>query len=628
MCGIAGVVALDGRPVDVEPLDAMLCLLRHRGPDDCGTFAADGVALGNRRLSIIDVEGGHQPMRGARESTVIVTNGEIYNYHELAHELEAAGHSLRTRSDTEVAAHAYDRWGLDFLDHLDGMFALALWDGASRRLVLARDRLGEKPLYYAVADDLLIFASELTALLAHPAAPRKLDPRALSTYLALEYVPAPGCIIEGAAKLEAGSALVLESRQIRRMRYWQLDARPTDSPIGYVEAVPRLRDLLDEAVRSRLVSDVPLGVFLSGGVDSSAVAAIAARHGALDTFTIGFEESSFDERAYARVVADHIGSTHHELVLTGDAMPDLVPRLGKLLDEPLGDASIVPTTLLSDFARETVTVALGGDGGDEMFGGYPMHQAHRVAPAVRRLPSPALRLLKAGACRLPVSHRNFSFGFKATTFLQGAGAAPPLNHALWMSSYTPDEQQSLLTPAMWEAAGGGMAAFAPIESAWRLSAGAPPGARARHLDTVTYLPGDILTKVDRASMSVSLEVRAPFLSPDVAEFAFSLPDGYHMRLLTGKRLLRDAVADLIPPDVLRRPKKGFGIPVARWLNGSLRELTDDLLSADALAGPGLFQPSEVQRQLREHRSGTRDYRKPLWTLLVFELWRRAHLTPP
>jgi len=309
-------------------------------------------------------------------------------------------------------------------------------------------------------------------------------------------------------------------------------------------------------------------------------------------------------------------------------MPGLVPRLGELLDEPLGDASIVPTTLLSDFARETVTVALGGDGGDELFAGYPMHQAHRIAPTVRRLPSPALRLLKAGARRLPVSHRNFSFGFKATTFLRGAGAAPPLNHALWMSSYTPDEQQGLLTPAMWEAAGGGMAAFAPIESAWQLSAGAPPGARSRHLDAVTYLPGDILTKVDRASMSVSLEVRAPFLSPDVAEFAFSLPDGYHMQRLTGKRLLRDAVADLIPPDVLRRPKKGFGIPVARWLNGSLRELTDDLLSADALAGPGLFQPSEVQRQLREHRSGTRDHRKPLWTLLVFELWRRAHLTPP
>ena len=624
MCGIAGIAALDGRPVNAGPLDAMLDLLRHRGPNDSGTFVAGGVALGNRRLSIIDVEGGHQPMRGARESTVIVTNGEIYNYVELARELEAAGHSFKTKSDTEVAAHAYDRWGLDFLDRLDGMFALALWDGNARRLVLARDRLGEKPLYHAVADGLLIFASELSALRAHPAAPQELDPKALSTYLALEYVPAPACIISGVAKLEAGSALVMESQQIRQKRYWELDPRPTDTPIPYEESVRGLRDRLDEAVRSRLVSDVPLGVFLSGGLDSSAIAAIAARHGALDTFTIGFEESSFDERAYAREVSDRIGSTHHELVLTGDRMPGLVPRLGDLLDEPLGDASIIPTTLLSDFTRETVTVALGGDGGDEMFGGYPMHQAHRVAPTVRALPSPALRLLAAGARRLPVSHRNFSFGFKASTFLKGAGAAPPLNHARWMCSFSPEEQRRLLTPTMWEAAGRGTAAFEPIENAWRRSDGAPPGARARHLDAVTYLPGDILTKVDRASMSASLEVRAPFLSPDVVQFAFSLPDGYHMRRLTGKRLLRDAVADLLPRDVLSRPKKGFGIPVARWLNGSLRELTDDLLSADALVGPGLFDPPEVQRLLREHRSGTRDHRKPLWTLLVFELWRRAH----
>lgn len=627
MCGIAGIVALDGRPVNAGPLDTMLDLLRHRGPDDSGTFVADGVALGNRRLSIIDVEGGHQPMRGARESTVIVTNGEIYNFVELAHELEAAGHSFRTKSDTEVAAHAYDRWGLDFLDRLDGMFALALWDGHARRLVLARDRLGEKPLYHAVADGLLIFASELSALRAHPAAPQELDPKVLSTYLALEYVPAPACIVSGVAKLEAGSALVMESQQIRHKRYWELDPRPTDSPIPYVESVQGLRDRLDEAVRSRLVSDVPLGIFLSGGLDSSAIAAIAARHGALDTFTVGFEESSFDERAYAREVSDRIGSTHHELVLTGDRMPGLAPRLGGLLDEPLGDASIIPTTLISDFARETVTVALGGDGGDEMFGGYPMHQAHRVAPTARVLPSPVLRLLAAGARRLPVSHRNFSFGFKASTFLKGAGAAPPLNHARWMCSFSPEEQRRLLTPNMWEAAGRGTAAFEPIESAWRRSDGAPPGARARHLDAVTYLPGDILTKVDRASMSASLEVRAPFLSPDVVQFAFSLPDGYHMRRLTGKRLLRDAVADLLPRDVLSRPKKGFGIPVARWLNGPLRELTDDLLSADALVGPGLFHPPEVQRLLREHRSGTRDHRKPLWTLLVFELWRRAHLTP-
>jgi asparagine synthase (glutamine-hydrolysing) len=389
--------------------------------------------------------------------------------------------------------------------------------------------------------------------------------------------------------------------------------------------VERLRDLLDEAVRSRLVSDVPLGIFLSGGIDSSAIAALAARHGALDTFTIGFEESSFDERSYAGAVAQRLGSRHHELVLSGDRMPELVPRIGGMLDEPLGDASIIPTTLLSGFARQRVTVALGGDGGDELFGGYPMHQAHRVAPFVRRLPTAVIRLLESGARMIPVSHRNFSFGFKTSTFLRGAAAPPPLNHALWMSSFSPSEQPRLLTPDVLAAAGDGRQAFAPFETVWKESEAAPPGSRARHLDSLTYLPGDILTKVDRASMSVSLEVRAPFLAPDVVAFAFSLPDSYHMRGLTGKRLLRGAMADLLPRQVLTRPKKGFGIPVGRWLNGPLRELTDDLLSADALASEGLFEPGEVQRRLREHRAGRRDHRKPLWTLLVFELWRRAHL---
>jgi len=626
MCGIAGYVALDGHPVQEEPIVAMLDLLRHRGPDDSGTFLGPGVALGNRRLSVIDVAGGHQPMRGDRSTTMLVLNGEIYNYRELARELEAHGDSLRTKSDTEVAARAYDRWGLDFLDRLDGMFALALWDGEARRLVLARDRLGEKPLYYAVADGLVIFASELSAMLSHPAVPRELDPASLSTYLALEYLPAPASIIRGVEKLEPGSVLVVQSGQVRMNRYWRIDPRPAESPPAYRDAVDRLRHLLEDAVRTRLVSDVPLGVFLSGGVDSSTVAAFAARHTELDTFTVGFEEASFDERRHAKGVATHIGGTHHELVLTGKEMSDLAPSLGRLLDEPLGDASVVPTVLLSEFARRNVTVALGGDGGDELFAGYPMHQAHRVAPHIRRLPAAVRRSLTAAALRLPVSHRNFSLGFKATTFLRGAGAAPPLNHALWMSSYAPREQEGLLTRDVWEAAGRGTAAFGPLTRIWEESEGAPLGARARHLDALTYLPGDILTKVDRASMSVSLEVRAPFLSRAVTEFAFSLPDSYHMRRLNGKRLLKDAVADLLPPQVLRRPKKGFGIPVARWLNGPLTELTDDLLNPEALAGPGLFDPLEVRRRLDEHRSGVRDHRKPLWTLLVFEMWRRAHLT--
>lgn len=625
MCGIAGIAALDGaRPIDASGVSPMLACIRHRGPDDEGVHVEPGIALGHRRLSVIDVVGGHQPLLGRRDTTVAVINGEIYNYRELARELAAAGSRFRTASDSEVAAHAYDAWGLDFLDRLDGMFALAIWDGARRRLVLARDRMGEKPLFHAQAAGLFLFASELSSILAHPAIRREIDPAALRDYLALEYVPAPRSLIRGVHKLEPGMALVLEGGRPRRQRYWSIDPQPATHPPAYEDAVIELRAKLERAVVSRLVSDVPLGVFLSGGIDSSTVAALAARHGALETFAIGFEERSFDESAYARAVAAHIGSHHHEHVVRPDEMPDIVPRLGAILDEPIGDASILPTVVLSRFARERVTVALGGDGGDELFAGYPMHQAHRVAGTVRAMPKPALRLAAAAARMLPVTHGNFTFAFKAATFLRGAPAVPPLNHALWMSSFPPAAHADLLTSDMIAAANDHdpLGAF---HRHWQESEGAPLLARATHLDATTYLPNDILTKVDRASMSVALEVRAPLLARDVVEFAFSLPDSYRMRGLRGKRILRDAVRDLLPAAILARPKKGFGMPVGAWLNGSLRDLTNDLLGPDAVRTAGLFQPSAVARLLDEHRRRVSDHRKPLWTLLILELWRRSHI---
>ena len=625
MCGIAGIAAFErGRVIDADPLAGMLACVRHRGPDDEGVHAEDGVALGHRRLAVIDVERGHQPLHGRRDSTVVIVNGEVYNYRELSCELQALGSRFRSASDSEVVAHAYDAWGLDFLDRLDGMFALALWDGAARRLVLARDRMGEKPLFHAAADGLLVFASELSAMLAHPAIRRDIDVPALREYLTLEYVPAPRSLISGVHKLEPGSALILENGAIRSHRYWSIDPHPTSHPPSYRDAVVDLRTKLDSAVSSRLVSDVPLGIFLSGGIDSSTVAALAARHGALETFSIGFEEQSFDESAHARRVAAHIGSRHHERIVRSTEMPELVPQLGSLLDEPLGDASIVPTTVLSRFAREHVTVALGGDGGDELFAGYPMHQAHRVASVVRRAPAAALRFGAALAGRLPVSHGNFTFGFKAATFLRGAAAGPPLNHALWMSSFPPAGHASLLTRDAMMLAG----VHDPLQAfrdTWQESEGAPLIARATHLDANTYLSNDILAKVDRASMSVALEVRAPFLARDVVEFAFSLPDAYRMRGLRGKRILRDAAIDLLPSDILRRRKKGFGMPVGAWLTGSLRHLTHDLLGADSIRAGGLFQPAAVARLLNEHDRRVRDHRKPIWTLLVLELWRRAHL---
>ena len=625
MCGIAGYAALDpARTLDPGPVRAMLGCIAHRGPDDEGAYTSPGIVLGHRRLSIIDVEGGHQPLFGASSQTAIVCNGEVYNYRELRNELEAKGHRFRTASDTEVAAHAYDEWGDAFLDRLDGMFALALWDGARRRLLLARDRMGEKPLYWTLTGGLLIFASELTAVAAHPALTRAIDPVALSEYLALEYVPAPRTVLQGVNKLEPGHALVV-ANGVSKQRYWQLTPRVTANVPPYPEAVRELRARLERSVKSRLVSDVPLGIFLSGGIDSSTMAALAAREGALETFSIGFEEASFDESRYARAVAARIGSHHHERIVRGSEMPDLVPALGRMLDEPLGDASILPTSVLSAFARERVTVALGGDGGDELFAGYPMHQAHRVAAWVRHAPRALHRLLDAAAAKLPVSHRNFALSFKLRSFLRGSAEKAPLNHALWMSSFSVAEQQSLLAPDVLADTDNAESAFSAVAKAWAESAGAPLLARATHLDALTYLPNDILMKVDRASMAVALEVRAPFLARDVVEFAFSLPDAYRMKGLTGKRLLRDAVRDLLPAEVIDRPKKGFGMPVAAWLNGPLRDLANDMLSADRLASAGWFNPATVQRMLSDHASGRADLRKPLWTLLVFELWREQHM---
>ena len=625
MCGVAGYATFDPRGIaDTSAIRGMLACITHRGPDDEGDYADQGVVLGHRRLSIIDVAGGHQPLFGARSSTVVVCNGEVYNYRELAKELVARGHHFRTASDIEVLAHAYDAWGLDFLDRLDGMFALALWDGAARRLVLARDRMGEKPLYYTRTDDLFLFASELTSLLQHPDVNADLDYEALSEYLALEYVAAPRTILRETRKLEPGCALVLENGDLQHIRYWRLDPRERLA-LSYDDAVVTLREKLDAAVASRLVADVPLGIFLSGGLDSSTVAAIAARHGALETFSIGFTESSFDESGYARKVAEHIGSHHHERIFRGEEMQELVPRLAAMLDEPLGDASILPTALLSAFARERVTVALGGDGGDELFAGYPMHQAHKLAGLARMTPAPVRSLAAAAARAMPVDHSNFAAPFKVLSFLKGAGAEAPLNHALWMSSFAPAEQQALLTESAWQQAGAGREAFRSVLEAWEQSAGAPPLARATHLDALTYLPNDILMKVDRASMRVALEVRAPMLARDVVEFAFALPDSFRMRGSSVKRLLKDAARPLLPAEIIDRPKKGFGMPVAAWLAGPLRDFAQDVLSPESLRGAGIFNSATVSGMLERHLQKRADLRKPLWTLLVFELWRRHHL---
>ena len=599
----------------------MLAALQHRGPDDEGVFCNARVVLGHRRLAIVDLAGGRQPVRGARAGTVAVLNGEIYNYAALTQELAGLGHRFRTRSDGEVLAHAYDAWGLDFLDHLDGMFALAVWDDERRRLLLARDRMGEKPLFYASAGGLLLFASELTALMSHPAIPGTIDPEALAAYLLLEYVPAPLSMIRGVSKLSPGEALLLEGGETRRWRYWRLRSKADPGP-GAGRAA-ELRGLLQDSVRLRQRCDVPLGVFLSGGIDSGAVAALTGRDTPLTAFSAGFEDDEFDERRYARVVASHLGIPLLERVITAQDALSVATRLPHILDEPIGDASIIPTTVLCAFAREHVKVALSGEGGDELFAGYPMHRAHRVAFWARFLPGGIHGLLRTAAALIPPRHGDFDLAFKVRSFLRGARHGPPLNHILWMASFSPEEQARLLQSEVVEASGGGRAALAFVDEAWESLGPSGIVGRAARFDAVTFLPNDILTKVDRASMSVGLEVRSPFLARDLVAFAAKLTDAELMHRLNGKRILKEALRDDLPAEVLRRPKKGFGAPMARWLNGPLRELTDDLLSAQALHRDGLFRPSAVARLLAEHRSGKFDHRKPLWTLLAFRLWQEG-----
>src|SRR5215211_6538978 len=500
------------------------------------------------------------------------------------------------------------------------MFALALWDAGRRELVLARDRFGKKPLYYADLGDGLLFGSELKSLLEHPRCPRELDLEALSRYLALEYVPTPYSIFAGVRKLPGGHMLRWRDGKVTIEQFWDLDLDPDEPARPDQDYVDEFRELLASAVRRRLMSDVPLGAFLSGGIDSSSVVAMmveALPAGAVKTFSVGFEERSFDESEYARRVAAHFGTDHHEEMFTPGVMLDTLPTVVGWLDEPFGDASILPTYLLSRFTREHVTVALGGDGSDELLAGYPTFPADRLA-RFYRVP----RLLHANviaplADRLPVSTANFSFDFKLKRFLRAAASREDVRHPVWLGSFTPDEQARLLTSAPGD----------PFAEQRRVlaAAGSDRLGKLIYLYAKTYLQDDILVKVDRASMACSLEVRAPFLDVELAEFLSRVPSRLKLHRLDTKHLLKRAMRDALPEGIAGRAKKRFGIPVAAWFKGELREALRDELSPERVRRQGLFDAGEVDRLVSEHLSGRRDHRKPLWTLFVFQLWHRRWL---
>ncbi len=618
MCGIAGFVGGGER----RTLERMTQALVHRGPDQAGHCLVGGVGLGVRRLAILDVPGGRQPFFSEDGRVVAVFNGEIFNHQELREGLLRRGHRLETTTDGEVLVHLYEEEPDSFLERLEGMFALAVWDARRARLLLARDRLGIKPLHYWAGPGSLVFGSQIRALLEHPSVPRRLDRQALDQYLTFESVPAPRTILAGIHKLPPAHWLTWDASGVRLGRYWNLELRPWRG-LALRDWEELLLAALRGSVRRHLGADFPVGVFLSGGLDSSTLTALMTQEaaGPVQTFTMGFSEASFDESGPARRVARLLGTRHHEGILSARRCLDLVQGLPEVLDEPLGDASVVPTWSLARMARQEVKVVLSGEGADELLAGYPTYPAAHLAEWLRRLPRPWLEVARRWAARLPVSTRNWSLDFRIRRFLGFLDEPPERRHVLWAGSFSEGEKARLYGPGM----AGGWETFEPLEAFLR--PGLDLTSRLGMTDLNLYLPEDLLLKLDRASMAASLEARVPFLDREVVELLARVPAELKLNGWTTKYLLKRATRHLLPTQVRRKPKKGFGMPVARWLQGPLRLWLEDLLRPQDLVRDDLFSPHEVRRLVDEHMAGRADHRKLLWTLAIFLQWRRAWLPP-
>jgi asparagine synthase (glutamine-hydrolysing) len=614
MCGIAGLAGKSSERRSV--LERISADLVHRGPDESGVHDDDQVTLAIRRLSIIDVADGHQPYRNERGTVHVVFNGEIYGFAKLRTRLERAGHRFASGTDGEVIAHAYEEFGTDFVDELDGMFAFALWDQERQQLILARDRLGKKPLFVAHhLDGTLSFASELGSLLLDPRIAREVDPDALADYLQFGYVPSPRTILRGVRKLAPGTMLTWDpSGRVEHRRYWQLHFEPKQR-LSYDDALDEFEQRATVAVRERLVSDVPLGLFLSGGIDSSYILAlmIAAGAGDVRSFAIGFPDARYDEREHAAAVARLLGSDHHEEVVEPTDLVQMLPTLVHHYGEPFADPSMVPTFYLARWARQQITVALTGEGGDELFGGYYRHQAARLAGYADRLPSGVRTLAGNGAARLgnqaahPMSSRH-----KLHRFLRAIELEPADRYAEWTAVLAPLERAAL-SPDLPRST--------PVE---------PPGYarttldRALAVDLSRSLPDQLLYKMDIATMANSLEARAPLLDFRLVEWAATLPTRFKQRGTSRKRLISDALGRHVPPELFKRPKMGFTAPIPAWLRGDLRELMTDTLLGAASRDRGIVDPAAVERLISEHTAGI-DHTRGLWSLLMLELWHQEFI---
>jgi asparagine synthase (glutamine-hydrolysing) len=630
MCGICGIHNLFLRPlVDRDLIDRMSTRLRHRGPDSQGKFERPHLALAIRRLSIIDLETGDQPLSNETGEINLVFNGEIYNYRELRKGLLERGHSFKTQSDGEIIAHLYEEEGTKFVRELNGMFAIALWDERAKRLVLARDRAGEKPLFYWEADGTLLFGSEIKAILEHSGVSREIDREALSQYFFYGYFPTPRSVYSDIKKLPAAHMMVVENQRMDIECYWRIQAYLRRPEAGRMtreqeeKACEELGEKLREAATSRLVSDVPLGVFLSGGIDSSTVVATMSElsPGNVNSFSVSFPEGSFDEGEYAEFVAKHFNTKHHVLTADDQTMRGALLALVDRLDEPMADPAIIPTYLLSCFARQHIKVALSGEGSDELFGGYPTYLGARAAEYYLMLPE-FLRRQVFDRVRelLPVSSDAVPKGLFLRRFLTHAEKDPAVRHHSWFGMFSADELEQLYAPE-WAGPHPPMGAiFNPLSRVLEGARFDEVLAEMLYLDFRMYLEDNLLVKVDRASMACSLEMRTPFLDHRLIEFAAGLPTNLKVRGFKTKYILKKAVEKWLPHKIVYRQKRGFTVPIASWIRNELRPLVAETLEEGKLKRQGLFNSAYVQQLIREHSTANADHRKALWTLLCFQLW--------
>jgi asparagine synthase (glutamine-hydrolysing) len=599
----------------------MCVALEHRGPDSRGLFLGDQAGLGIQRLRVIDLVTGDQPIAGEDGSVVVVLNGEIYNFRELRERLRAQGHRFATEGDTEVIVHLYEEEGLDCVRHLHGMFAFALWDRRRQRLLLARDRIGKKPLFYAVSDGGITFASELRALVEDREIRTDVDPNAVDCFLAYGYVPAPMSIFSGVRKLAPAHTLLLENGRVTIDRYWKLDYSKKIDVKDPRELREPILDAIRHATRRRLIADVPLGAFLSGGIDSSAVVAAMAEasSGPVKTFSIGFENDGFDELPHARQVAQMFGTDHHEFVVRPDAI-SIVPKLVRHYGEPFADSSAIPSFYLAEMTRSQVTVALNGDGGDESFGGYTRYVANRLASRLDHVPV-VLRRGAAASMRPRGRGELTSVANKARRVMQGLPLEPSARYERYVSWCDAPLRARLYSDEFASSVAGSPAAEV-IAGPWRETSGRDVVDKMLEIDVSTYLPGDLIPKIDIATMAHALEARSPLLDHELMEFAASIPADLKVRGREKKWILREALRDWLPSEILDRPKQGFSVPIGDWFRGELRDLAHDVLLDPKSLSRGYFRPEAVRSMLDRHSSGADQETKPMWALFMLELWHR------